>query len=86
VQKVASPRPANVYAVDHDALAHLQDGERALMTGARVPCALIAPGVLPVLTRVRGAGALIHFLSQLGTPAVQSDVALLLSSHFSRVQ
>lgn len=34
VQKVAAPRPANVYAVDHDALAQLPDGERALMTGA----------------------------------------------------
>ena len=34
VQKVAAPRPANVYAVDHDALARLPDGERALMTGA----------------------------------------------------
>ena len=33
---MASPRPANVYAVDHDSLARLPAGERALMTGARL--------------------------------------------------
>ena len=36
VLTVASPAPANVFAVDHQALSELPAGERALMSGALV--------------------------------------------------
>ena len=61
VQKVAAPRPANVYAVDHDALAQLPDGERALMTG--VPHAQLSRAAvcLSSLAHARGKARLFTF-------------------------